>query len=105
MTIAQFQFQQLDYALDIYAGEQIVARLGLDPSSDHFLLEYARAWIQAANGYALSPYLPFDTKASSHTIRRFLENLLPEGRALDVASVHTNIQKNNIFGLIRHLGR
>jgi serine/threonine-protein kinase HipA len=105
MTIAQFQFQQLDYALDIYAGEQIVARLGLDQSSDNFLLEYARSWIQATNGYALSPYLPFDTKASSHTIRRFLENLLPEGRALDVASVHTNIQKNNIFGLIRHLGR
>lgn len=49
--------------------------------------------------------MPFGAQANSHTIRRFLENLLPEGRALDVASSHTNIQKNNIFGLIRHLGK
>jgi len=105
MTIAQFQFQQLDYALDIYANDRLVARLGLDASSDSFLLEYARSWTLAANGYALSPHLPFDAQANSHTIRRFLENLLPEGRALDVASSHTNIQKNNIFGLMRHLGK
>jgi serine/threonine-protein kinase HipA len=105
MTILQFQYQQLDYALDIYANDRLVARLGLDPSSDNFLLEYARSWIQSGTGYALSPYLPFDANASSQAIRRFLENLLPEGRALDVASSHTNIQKNNIFGLIRHLGK
>lgn len=47
MTIALFQFQQLDYALDIYANERLVARLGLDASSDSFLLEYARSWILA----------------------------------------------------------
>ena len=105
MTTAQFQFQQLDYALDIYAHDRLVARLGLDTSSDSFLLEYAQSWSQSGNGYALSPALPFDVQANSHTIRRFLENLLPEGRALDEAYRYTNIQKNNIFGLIRHLGK
>jgi serine/threonine-protein kinase HipA len=104
MTSAQFQFQQLDYALDVYANDRLVARLGLDAATDSFVLEYARSWVQAANGYALSPCLPFEAKASTHTIRRFLENLLPEGRALDVASSH-HIQKNNVFGLIRHLGK
>lgn len=105
MTLAQFQFQQLDYALDIYANERLVARLGWDAASDSFQLEYARSWIQAANGFALSPWLPLNAQTSPHTIRRFLENLLPEGRALDVASSYTNIQKNNIFGLIRYLGK
>lgn len=103
MALKQFLFQQLDYALDIYAGDQLVARLGVDPQSDTYNLQYAQYWV--TQGYALSPYLPLDQSASTHTIRRFLENLLPEGRALDVASVHTNIQKNNIFGLIRYLGK
>ena len=53
----------------IYANDLLVARLGLDASSDNFLLEYSRSWIQAVNSYALSPYLPFDAKASSRTIR------------------------------------
>lgn len=103
MALKQFLFQQLDYALDIYAGDQLVARLGVDPESDTYSLQYAQPWV--AQGYALAPHLPLDQSASTHTIRRFLENLLPEGRALDVASVHTNIQKNNIFGLIRYLGK
>lgn len=105
MTDQAFRFQTLDYALDIYADDQRVARLGFEPQSDTFNLEYAASWVNAPHGYALSPHLPFKLNANTHTIRRFLENLLPEGRALDVASVHTNIQKNNIFGLIRHLGK
>jgi len=105
MTSEQFEFQRPDYALDIYAGEQLVARLGLEPESDDYKLQYALSWRQAIHGYALSPHLPLDKTVSTHAIRRFLENLLPEGRALDVASVHTNIQKNNIFGLIRYLGK
>ena len=103
MTFKTFHAQQLDYALDIYAADQLAARLGFEPESDTYSLQYADSWV--AHGYALSPHLPLDKAASTHTIRRFLENLLPEGRALDVASIHTNIQKNNIFGLIRYLGK
>ncbi len=105
MTADRFQFQALAYALDLFTGDQLVARLGYTPESDHYSLEYAPSWAKAVHGYALSPHLPLDQTTSSHAIRRFLENMLPEGRALDVASVHTNIQKNNIFGLIRHLGK
>ena len=103
MAIERFFFQQVDYALDIYGGDQLVARLGFDPEGDTYNLQYTQSWV--AQGYALSPHLPLDQSASTHAIRRFLENLLPEGRALDVASVHTNIQKNNIFGLVRYLGK
>jgi len=105
MTAERFHFQQLDYALDTYAGDQLVARLGYEPDSDSYSLEYTESWVKAVHGYALSPHLPLAKPANTYAIRRFLENLLPEGRALDVASVHTNIQKNNIFGLIRYLGK
>ena len=105
MSTSDLDFQDLDYALDIYAGSAHVARLGLDRNEDRYHLQYTQAWQHSADGYALSPHLPWGQAADTHAIRRFLENLLPEGRALDVASVHSNIQKNNIFGLIRYLGR
>ncbi|MCY7304925.1 MAG: HipA N-terminal domain-containing protein, partial [Rhodoferax sp.] len=94
-----------EYALDLFVGQAFVAGLEFDPGQDTFSLTYSPQWISDRRGYALSPHLPLDGQASSSSIRRFLENLLPEGRALDVASVHSNIQKNNIFGLIRHLGK
>lgn len=94
-----------EYALDLFVGQAFVARLEFEPEQAAFSLTYRPEWAADRRGYALSPHLPLDGKASSSAIRRFLENLLPEGRALDVASVHSNIQKNNIFGLIRHLGQ
>jgi len=94
-----------EYALDLFVGQAFVARLTFHPEQDTFSLTYSPTWVADRHGYALSPHLPLDGKATSSSIRRFLENLLPEGRALDVASVHSNIQKNNIFGLIRYLGR
>src|SRR3989339_282867 len=93
-----------DYALDLFVGPAFVARLAFDPELNSFSLTYSPTWAADRHGYALSPHLPLDGKASSSAIRRFLENLLPEGRALDVACAHSNIQKNNIFGLIRYLG-
>jgi len=94
-----------EYALDLFVGQAFVARLEFHPEQDAFSLTYSPQWAADRRGYALSPHLPLDGKVSSSSIRRFLENLLPEGRALDVASVYSNIQKNNIFGLIRHLGQ
>jgi serine/threonine-protein kinase HipA len=43
--------------------------------------------------------------AASSTIRRFVENLLPEGRALDIVSTTHQVSKNNVYGLIRELGQ
>lgn len=100
-----FNFKNIDYALDLYAGSVLVARLGFEPATENFHLQYAQAWISSAKGYALSPHLPLDNTGSSATIRRFLENLLPEGRALDIACSFNNIQKNNVFALIRQLGK
>lgn len=94
-----------DYGLCVFVGPVRVAILRLDPATQEFSLEYTAEWARSRRGFALSPHLPLSGGAGSASIRRFIENLLPEGRALDVASVHSNIQKNNIFGLIRQLGR
>lgn len=49
--------------------------------------------------------IPLDGETPHVAIRRYIDNLLPEGRALDVVSSFTNIQKTHLFGLIRVLGR
>jgi serine/threonine-protein kinase HipA len=40
----------------------------------------------------------------SASIKRFIEHLLPEGRALDVAVAYNGLAKTNVFGLIWALG-
>lgn len=49
--------------------------------------------------------ISLDGEVSAVAVRRFIDNLLPEGWALDVVSSFTHVQKSNIFGLIRVLGR
>ena len=94
-----------NYALHLFVAQDLVGTLTFDPVAETFSFDYAAQWVHSRNGFALSPHLPLMGGATSGAIRRFIENLLPEGRALDVASVYSNITKNNIFGLIRFLGR
>lgn len=92
-----------DYALNIFVGSDHVAELTWDPASDAFALAYTQQWQKT--GFALSPHLPLTGAMSPVAIRRFLENLLPEGDALDTVSQYTNIAKSNVLGLIRQLGK
>jgi serine/threonine-protein kinase HipA len=67
----------------------------------------SRAWCQSASAYPLSPSLPFAPPAGGYApgaVKRFVENLLPEGRALDISASTYNVSKTNIFGLIHALG-
>lgn len=92
-----------DYTLNIFVGSNHVAELAWDPASDTFALEYSQQWQKT--GFALSPHLPLTGPIAPVAIRRFLENLLPEGEALDTVSQYTNIAKSNVLGLIRQLGK
>ena len=67
-----------------------------------YKFEYTDEWKQS--GYEISPHLTFDKTISSGVIKRFLENLLPEGKGLDDLTSFTHISKNNIFGLIQAMG-
>jgi serine/threonine-protein kinase HipA len=93
------------YHLKVFCAGMHAADLEHDPATGEFAFQYTRDWREHEQGFSLAPSLPLLGGISSSSVRRFLENLLPEGRALDVASVHWNIQKSNVFGLIRQLGR
>lgn len=92
------------YILDVRAGTQRVGTLGYDHARDAFQFDYDPAWLALPTGYPLSPHLPLEGGAEPQAIRRFLENLLPEGEALAVAATDARVARNNVFGLLRHLG-
>lgn len=92
------------YILDVRAGTQRVGTLGYDQAQDTFRFDYDPAWLALPTRYPLSPHLPLEGQAEPQAIRRFLENLLPEGEALAVAATDARVARNNVFGLLRHLG-
>ncbi|MGT2431190.1 HipA N-terminal domain-containing protein [Cupriavidus basilensis] len=92
------------HSLRVFDGSDLVGTVQYDALEDSFSFAYDEAWRSAAHRYPLSPAIPFDRPASSASLRRFIENLLPEGRALDIASVYGQVSKNNVYGLIRQLG-
>jgi len=93
--------------LDVFAGDAFMARIGHDPLTDAWTLAYDAAWLQAPHAFPLSPALPLAPPAPGYdarSIKRFIEHLLPEGHALDVAVTTNGLAKSNVFGLIRALG-
>ena len=95
----------LDRALDVFCGTDRVGRLAFDPGQDQFSFAYSAEWFRHPGRFQLTPHIPFEGEVSPVAVRRYIDNLLPEGRALDVVSSFTNIQKTHLFGLIRVLGR
>jgi serine/threonine-protein kinase HipA len=73
---------------------------------DGFSFQYDEGWVRAEGSYSISPHIPMRERgASSATVRRFLENLLPEGRALDVVATTFQVARNNLYGLLRQIGQ
>ncbi|MGQ0749986.1 MAG: HipA domain-containing protein [Betaproteobacteria bacterium] len=94
------------HRLLVFDGDAPVAAIDYDSLEERFSFEYDPQWLRTEGAYPLSPHLPLNgAQPASNTVRRFIENLLPEGRALDIVSVTHQVSKNNIFGLIRELGR
>ena len=98
-------FNPDDYSLQALNGQDLVGLLRFNPQTDEFGFEYAPEWIKNPGAFQLSPHIRFDAPASPITVRRFIENLLPEGQALDIAATHANVSKGNVFGLIHALGK
>ncbi|MBE0594345.1 MAG: HipA domain-containing protein [Gemmatimonadales bacterium] len=95
------------HALDVWDADTRIGLLGWDSVSDTFSFAYSSAWLGSDSAYPISPHFPLQSGATiaSATIRRFIENLLPEGRTLDIAASTHRLSRNNLFGLIRELGR
>lgn len=97
----------MNLLLDVLCDQRLVGRLTYDPTQDQFDFSYDAAWRAHPASFALSPALPLARPADGYAVgavRRFVENLLPEGRGLDMAAATHQVSKNNIFGLIAALG-
>lgn len=97
----------MSHALNVWADEARVATIEHEGRDDGWGLSYAELWVADAQSYPLSPALPLARPAADYasaSIKRFIEHLLPEGRALDVAVAYNGLAKTNVFGLIWALG-
>jgi serine/threonine-protein kinase HipA len=97
--------------LDVWAGDELVGRLGHDPEANRFSFDYSDEWRQAKRHFALSPRLPLERPAGesaeqhSAQVRQFFENLLPEGEALDHAAQAAGTARSNLVGLLIAIGK
>lgn len=97
----------MTHALHVWAEEAQVATIEHEGRDDRWGLNYAKPWVAYTQSYPLSPALPLVRPAADYasaSIKRFIEHLLPEGRALDVAVAYNGLAKTNVFGLIWALG-
>jgi serine/threonine-protein kinase HipA len=95
------------HALNLWADGKKVARLGYEPLNDRWTLDYTADWVAAPAAFPLSPALPFTPPAEGYAagaVKRFVENLLPEGRALEITATTYRVSKSNIYALISALG-
>ncbi len=88
--------------LNIFYKEQKVGIIQVDHETDEFAFAYTHRWRK--EGFEISPHIPFDKPASSASIKRFLDNLLPEGRALDIFALFFHVTKNNTLAITREIG-
>lgn len=88
--------------LAVFLNRKHLGIISLAGLEDTYGLVYDPTWLMDG-GYAISPNLK-PQRCRSESIKRFLSNLLPEGKWLDELSLGQQISKNNIFGLIAALG-
>ncbi len=96
--------------LGLWTDATLVATIVHDARHDTWQLSYAPSWRDRPDSFSLCPSLPIsrgvqhEPEYAPGAIKRFLENLLPEGHALDAIAASQHISKNNVFGLIRMIG-
>ena len=93
-----------DIYLNVRIADKLVGNLFPPSEESNFLyFRYDPQWIQ--NGFAISPHIPLGaTRVAGVTITRFLENLFPEGEALELVLERFRLSKSNTFGIIKLLG-
>lgn len=94
------------HALNVFDASARVGAIEYESLDDSFSFRYDEKWPRTEGGYPISPHIMMlGQAASSGTVRRFLENLLPEGRALDIVASTFKVATSNLYGLLRQLGQ
>lgn len=88
--------------LSVFLNRDPLGVVTLAGKEDRYGLEYAPAWLAGQN-YAISPHLK-PGECESEKVKRFLSNLLPEGKWLEELSADNQVSKGNIFGLVALIG-
>lgn len=88
--------------LQMFINRRHLGEIGFDGANDSYALAYDPAWF-AAGGFAVSPHLK-PGACRPESVRRFMANLLPEGKWLEELSVNAHISRSNIFGLVAAIG-
>ena len=88
--------------LTVYSDQRRLGSITLDGHNDEYGLVYDPEWLEKS-GFVISPHLKPGAR-TSESVKRFLANLLPEGKWLEELSVDRQISKSNIFGLIAAIG-
>lgn len=95
------------HLLKLWSSETPVADVRYQAEDETWALTYTPEWLASPQAYGLSPALPLQAPEqgyASASVRRFIENLLPEGRALDIVAASQGVTKSNVYGLIQALG-
>lgn len=94
------------HSLNVFDANARVGAIEYESLDDSFAFHYDEGWMEAEGAYSISPHILMRGQPpSSGTVRRFLDNLLPEGRALDIVATTSKVAKSNLYGLLRQLGQ
>lgn len=88
--------------LATFLNRERLGTVTLQDQGELYELNYAASWLKGPH-FAVSPHL-LPGKPDSGAVKRFLANLLPEGKWLEELSVAHQISKSNVFGLVALLG-
>lgn len=97
--------------IDILINGQPVGMLSHDLQLNRFSFTYADEWLNREDRFALCPHIPLppidagSPETHSAAVRRFFENLLPEGQALDDAAAAHQVSKSNLAAMLIAVGR
>lgn len=80
-----------------------IGTLQYEPSTDNFTVSYTVDWNQ--QGFPLSPLIPLGKITSGAYVKAFIENLLPEGSALEELSRFSGVSKHSLFTLLNAIGK
>jgi len=88
--------------LTIELDRRHLGKIVLEEKDEQYRLEYDQSWLNGG-GFPISPHLK-PGECASESVKRFLANLLPEGKWLEELSVSSHISRANVFGLIAAIG-
>ena len=92
----------MKHNINIFCNNERVGIIEIDLNSNNVELIYDENWKNI--GFELSPHIKFNESIDSNSIKKFVNNLLPEGNGLDAISIILQISKANKFGLLEAIG-